>query len=349
MFKYDDYPELKKAFSEFTRLKNKCYALEKKIRPNDEASKIPCTEAGEKWHEFSQNNFALLIYNTFKDTKPKLYNHVKNRFSKWNKVFPKEWEQCDEGLRNDLLGLVLELGYGRYWLPDEYYDDKLIEECLPPPPTHTKQWNFGCEDLSAKSRKGKRKKLSFYEYSDVFNTLKRKFCTVRNGRGFIIVGYCWIFIAFVLGCFLISDKDKIAYGLWAFALLGCAYTVYAYLKKCANYIYLSAKGLYFKEKKYDWANVYVTMNCPGPSLLKNTYENVVYFDDHYLSNEEVSSRAVRRKGLYMELNEERAFYLLSFYNKRVQIINHSQIDKVTTSMVVKHNDRISNLFSQNKQ
>ena len=102
------------------------------------ASKKLADEAIKKWSAFNQNEFALLIFKTFKDIKPKLYHHYDDYFAKWKEVFPDKWEELDEYKRNDLLGLVLELGYGRYWLPDKYYDDKPILGCLPAPRTHKK-------------------------------------------------------------------------------------------------------------------------------------------------------------------------------------------------------------------
>ena len=38
MFKFDEYPEIKKAYREHNRLKRIVYSLEKKIRPDDKAS-----------------------------------------------------------------------------------------------------------------------------------------------------------------------------------------------------------------------------------------------------------------------------------------------------------------------
>ena len=140
MFKFNEYPELKKAYREFNRLKRIAYAAEKKIRPNDEASRIPCEEADANWNAFCETTFALSVYNAFKDKKPKLYNKVKDCFFEWDQVFPDTWAKCDKKLKNDLLGLVLEIGYGRYWLPDEYYDDKPIGGGIPAPPTHTKPY-----------------------------------------------------------------------------------------------------------------------------------------------------------------------------------------------------------------
>lgn len=182
--------------------------------------------------------------------------------------------------------------------------------------------------------------------SKIDYTNYHKFCTVRNGIGFIIVGYSLIFITFFIGlCLLPQD---IAYGVWFFTLVGIVFTVYCYKKKCANYIYFGQDGIFCKKKKYEWTNIYVTMYCPGPSLLKKTYENVVYFADHYLSVEEISSREIQRQGFYIELNQERLTILLSHYSKRVQVLNYSKVDKHTTTMVENHNKQISDLSFPNE-
>jgi len=84
------------------------------------------------------NTFAKIIYDTFHDIKPKLYNRVKDHFMEWGEVFPYTWEKCDEGQSNELLSLVLEIGYGVYWLPEEYYDDKPMYKGVKWPTCHTK-------------------------------------------------------------------------------------------------------------------------------------------------------------------------------------------------------------------
>ena len=138
MFKFDEYPEIKKAYREHNRLKRIVYSLEKKIRPDDKASGKPYDEAFDKWVAFNRYEFALIIFKTFKEQKPKLYHRFDDCFAKWEEVFPETWEECGEDQRIDLLGLVLELGYGDYWLPDKYYDDTLIAGGIIPPKTHTK-------------------------------------------------------------------------------------------------------------------------------------------------------------------------------------------------------------------
>ena len=146
MFKFDEYPEIMKANREYKRLLRICNKEEKRIRPDDEDSKTPALKALDDLGAYSENIYAFIIYNTFKDKKPKLYHQFKDYFAKWEEVFPDKWEKFDEGLKNELLNLVFELGFGHYWLPDKYYDDKPIDGCLPAPPTHTKPWGFGCKD-----------------------------------------------------------------------------------------------------------------------------------------------------------------------------------------------------------
>ena len=138
MFKFDEYPEIKKAYREHKRLLKVRRDAEKKIRPNDEDSKSPWKIAHKNVIEFNQDSFAKTVFNAFKDKTPKLYNQAKNCFAKWDQVFPEEWEDFDEGQKYELLSLVLEIGYGHYWLPDEYYDEKSRYEGVKWPQCHTK-------------------------------------------------------------------------------------------------------------------------------------------------------------------------------------------------------------------
>ena len=137
MFKFDEYPEIKKAYREYTRLNRILDKEERKIQPSDDDSRLSAQKAFDKLEAFS-DVFSLLIYNTFKCKKPKLYSQVKNCFAKWDKVFPDNWEDFNEGQKYELLSLVLEIGYGQYWLPDEYYDEKSRYEGVKWPQCHTK-------------------------------------------------------------------------------------------------------------------------------------------------------------------------------------------------------------------
>ena len=171
----------------------------------------------------------------------------------------------------------------------------------------------------------------------------KKFCTVLNGQVFIFVGYFLTFTTFILGLFMLPNDFEISLSIWLFTLIGIATTIY-YSLNCSNYIYLGNAGICFKEKKYEWTNIYVTMYAPGPSLLRRNYQYNAYFGDRYLSEDEIKMKNTRKNGFYLELNAKRVNILLTFYNKRVQILNHSIAinGKSVLTLVEKHNEKISN-------
>ena len=170
----------------------------------------------------------------------------------------------------------------------------------------------------------------------------KKICTVLGGRGLVFVGYFFTVSTFIVGLFVLPDD--IAFGIWLFTAVGIAITVY-YSLNCSKYIYLGNDGIYFKEKKYEWTNLYVTLYAPGPSLLRNCWQYNAYFGDHYLSEEEINTREKRKEGFYLELGVRRVKTLLAFYNKRVKIANHSIAinGKSVLKAVLKHNQDIADV------
>ncbi|MDR2201346.1 MAG: hypothetical protein LBP26_01060 [Clostridiales bacterium] len=142
MFKFDEYPGIKKAYREHKRLVNTAYKLESKIRADDEKSEEPVEAAIVASEKFDYEVFAPVIFSVFKDIKPKLYNGLTNKFEKWDKVFPDEWEKFTRNEKSHLLGLVLEIGCGGYWLPNEYYDDTPKCKGMPWPTRHDKPFTY---------------------------------------------------------------------------------------------------------------------------------------------------------------------------------------------------------------
>ena len=170
-----------------------------------------------------------------------------------------------------------------------------------------------------------------------------KICTILGGRGLVFVGYFLTFSTFIVGLFELPDD--IAFGIWIFTAVGIAMTIYFSIT-CSKYIYVGNDGIYFKEKKYEWTNLYITMYAPGPSLLRNNWQYNAYFGDHYLTEEEINTRETKKEGFYLELGVKRVKTLLTFYNKRVQILNHSIAinGKSVLKSVEKHNQEIKDQF-----
>lgn len=89
--------------------------------------------------------------------------------------------------------------------------------------------------------------------------------------------------------------------------------------------------------------MYITLYCQGPTFLRRNYDVYIYFDDHYLTEKEVHSFAIKKKGFYIILNGERTQYVLSHYSKSVRVLNnYALVDRdVVMSMISKHNMTIS--------
>lgn len=139
MFKFDDYPEIKKAYKEYSRLTRISNTLIDKIQPDGKWRK-ESDEAFEELRKYEDNVFPLKVFEAFKDIKPMLYHQFKNRFEKWEKVFPDNWGECDDDHKANLMGLVLELS-GYYWLPEEYYNKEPRHKGITDWPTcHTKPY-----------------------------------------------------------------------------------------------------------------------------------------------------------------------------------------------------------------
>ena len=167
-----------------------------------------------------------------------------------------------------------------------------------------------------------------------------KFYTIPNGLGFIAIGYSLTIITAIIGLCVLPQNT--AFGIWLFTLVGILYTIYAYNMKCSNFIVIDNEGLEHKGKKYAWEKTFITMYCPGPNLLRNTWDYFVFFENRYLTEDEIMSKEIRKKGAYMALNQNRATILLSLYDKPVKITNRARIDKQKILLMVQeHNSKYS--------
>ena len=79
------------------------------------------------------------------------------------------------------------------------------------------------------------------------------------------------------------------------------------------------------------------------TFLRKNYDIYFFFDDHYLTEKEVRSRTIRRKGFYIILNYERTYYILSRYAKKIELLNnYALVDRDgVMSMITMHKERFS--------
>ncbi len=131
MFKFDEYPEIKKAHEEYQDLMGRWYELEVE---EDSYSKVEYSKMysdyDRKIENLMYNIYAKAVFDAFSPIKPTLRAvWKKNKPLKWEKEISDTFDDCDEDQRRVLFGMVEE--EDPYILPAEYYIGKThVEEYL---------------------------------------------------------------------------------------------------------------------------------------------------------------------------------------------------------------------------
>jgi hypothetical protein len=149
----------------------------------------------------------------------------------------------------------------------------------------------------------------------------RQMCTVPNGD-FIVLLF-WVLGGLVsLLCLIgsLATKEK---GYMLCTLFFIFPLLYFYSDKYWNHIYVSDKEVQHKTTVYKWEDVYMTLTYLPPNFGRSFYSCAVFFDDHYLSEQEIRSRRVRKKGQYLILDKGRTEFLLQFYDKPVMLFGQA--------------------------
>ena len=131
MFKFDEYPEIKKAHEEYQKLFNRMYEIEAEdYKYSEEEFYRLAKEANKKVEAFMLSTYAKAVFDAFSPIKPTL-RAVWKKFEPvtWDSIIAKTFEECNESQRTRLFGMVEE--EDPYILPAEYYIGKThVEEYL---------------------------------------------------------------------------------------------------------------------------------------------------------------------------------------------------------------------------
>ncbi len=115
MFKFDEYPEIKKTHGEYAQRRDEIYESEQ-----DDAKYWALREIQ---NNLKFNIYAKAVFDAFNPIKPTLRAvWKKNKPCKWEKVIANSFDECDEDQRVILFGMVEE--ETPYILPAEYYTGK---------------------------------------------------------------------------------------------------------------------------------------------------------------------------------------------------------------------------------
>lgn len=166
----------------------------------------------------------------------------------------------------------------------------------------------------------------------------KKINTVPNGTIIIMVMWFEIFFTFLIGLFLLPRMEAI--GVFFLTLI-CFVILLNYLsRKHWNFIEASEEGVSHHRESYNWEDVCITVKCHNGGKTADYY---AFFDDHFLTDKEVDSKLIKRKGFYMILTSKRVTLLLSNYQKEIKFLNESpyRAHKNITTQIKLHNARFA--------
>ena len=116
-FNFQKYPELLKLYQEYREMRMKVVKTSMKETKNT-SQQLRASISKKK--EFSRNILAKAIYDVFSKVSPLLHNVDKDTYVEWNHHFKGSFEELDNDMRDDLVGLLD--GNFIYELPLEYYN-----------------------------------------------------------------------------------------------------------------------------------------------------------------------------------------------------------------------------------
>ena len=110
-------------------------------------------------------------------------------------------------------------------------------------------------------------------------------------------------------------------------------------RKYLNFICLSKEFVRHKNGKYTWDNVFVTANFSFLPNARAVWVCYLYFDDHYLTQQECRSKKIQKKGFYITIKQQRLELILNFYHKKIKLLNEPQFTqcKKICDFIKKHN------------
>lgn len=129
-----------------------------------------------------------------------------------------------------------------------------------------------------------------------------------------------LFCILQVGLIAIVLSDINTYWYFIFLFLFNIYISY-YAVKTGYFqpIYISADGVKYKDRLYEWKNLYITLY---PSLHRSLqYGYYIMFDDKYLDVCEIKSKI--KKGFYIYLRTMPLKNIIENYNKKILILDTS--------------------------
>jgi hypothetical protein len=170
----------------------------------------------------------------------------------------------------------------------------------------------------------------------------KKMNTIPNGEIIVYILFFQLIFNLVGAIILIPKPESIGLIVLSFPFV---LALFDYIStKHFNFIFVSSDEVWHKNEKYAWQDVFITMKHSRPRFSRNSFDYYFYFSDHYLTEEEIKAKELKKKGFYIVLTKNRAEYLLPLYRKEVKVLSESPYAQKILDIVVNHNG----LFSKNE-
>lgn len=155
---------------------------------------------------------------------------------------------------------------------------------------------------------------------------KIKMNSVTYGAGIFITMLILAFTCLILGVVCFPNKTSIVLlvaGVF-FVICTCLLIYFKYI----NYITINNKTLSTKNRTLSWNEVCITFSYYVAHLaVRKSMHYYLFFDDHYLSEEEIYSRRVKKDAFYLMVTPQRLDIILKKYSKKIQLLERCPIDK----------------------
>lgn len=159
----------------------------------------------------------------------------------------------------------------------------------------------------------------------------KKINTVKGGLSVIIVLAINIIICVAIAIIMLPSMESL--GIFCLALIIALIMISYINQKWVNYLYLDDSKIRHKNVEYIWENVCITLSCEAHGKQILPY---LYFDNHYLTEEEIKSKDTKRKGFYILVDPKRINYIFQFYKKKIKFLNKIYYPKALKDFVEKN-------------
>lgn len=152
-----------------------------------------------------------------------------------------------------------------------------------------------------------------------------KYYSFTYGKVIYISFLAFAGLCFFLSIFLLPNAEGIAMLLIGFLFILLSFCLLRF--KYMNYITLTENNVSTKKQIFSWEEVHITMSYYFTHHGTSRMDYYIFFDDHYLSKEEMYSRRVKRDAFYIMATPKRLEVILQKYNKKIELIDRCGIDR----------------------